>query len=177
MGRSCSGSIIALRSAIPAFHPTDEDLSVRTPALVSAPFLKIVLQRQLADLGMEGLEIHSRRCGSAFASPRKTPTAPSRNWLFHCVIWLVCTSNCSDNSESVFSPLMAAKATLALKPAVWFLRGRSAHLFSSSRHFRLRMNKNLHLTPLSEFAEPALYESNITTQVGQIRWSKWATPE
>ena len=32
-------------------------------------------------------------------------------------------SNCCANSASVFSPFMAAKATFALKPGVWFRRG------------------------------------------------------
>ena len=41
----------------------------------------------------------------SLASP-KTPSAPSRSWLFHCVIWFACTSNCWANSERVFSPFL-----------------------------------------------------------------------
>ena len=53
--------------------------------------------------------------GSAFASAPKTPEAPSRSCERHCVIWFGCTSNCCASSASVLSPLMAARATLALK--------------------------------------------------------------
>src|ERR1017187_3692170 len=74
---------------------------------------------------------------SPFASPPKTPIAPSKSWLFHCVIWLACTSNSCANSESVFSPLMAAKATFALKVAVWFRRGRLLICSPHPSHFRL----------------------------------------
>ena len=60
----------------------------------------------------------------AFAAPPNTPEAPSRSWARHCVIWLGCTSNCWASSASVFSPLMAASATFALKAGLWFRRGR-----------------------------------------------------
>ena len=38
--------------------------------------------------------------------------------------WFGCTSNCWASSASVFSPLMAAIATFALKAGLWFRRGR-----------------------------------------------------
>jgi hypothetical protein len=38
------------------------------------------------------------------------------------VIWFGWTSNCCANSASVFSPLIAANATFALKADVWFRR-------------------------------------------------------
>src|SRR6202034_1924355 len=59
-----------------------------------------------------------------WASPAKTSAAPPRSWARHAVIWFGWTSNCCANSASVFSPFKAANATLALKAALWFRRGR-----------------------------------------------------
>src|SRR5277367_1187585 len=51
--------------------------------------------------------------GSAEPEPN-TPAAPSNNCAFHAAICVVCTSCSCASSDSVFSPLIAAKATLAL---------------------------------------------------------------
>jgi hypothetical protein len=53
--------------------------------------------------------------------------------------------------DSVFSPLIAAKATFALKPAEWFLRGRL--LIGSPRHSQIKAvhQQNRHLYPCSVF--------------------------
>jgi hypothetical protein len=53
--------------------------------------------------------------------------------------------------DSVFSPLIAAKTTFALKPAEWFLRGRL--LIGSPRHSQLKAvhQQNRHLYPCSVF--------------------------
>jgi hypothetical protein len=71
------------------------------------------------------------------------------------VIWLARTSNCSASSANIFSPEIAAKATLALNAAEWFLGGRlliGAPLLS---HLRLKRTEPP-LIRLPEFAEPAL---------------------
>src|SRR6266542_1927156 len=57
------------------------------------------------------------------AGVRNTPIAPSSSCAFHCTIWLAWTSNFSDSSAKVLSPLSAASATFALYVAVWFLLG------------------------------------------------------
>src|SRR5258708_5219883 len=53
-----------------------------------------------------------------------TPAAPSCSCVFHCVIWLGCTSKCCASSATVFWPLTAANATFALNAGVWFRRAR-----------------------------------------------------
>src|SRR6185369_11174207 len=53
-----------------------------------------------------------------------TPAAPSWSCVFHCVIWLGCTSKCCASSVTVFWPLIAANATFALNAGVWFRRAR-----------------------------------------------------
>src|SRR3954454_12343143 len=52
------------------------------------------------------------------------PEAASTRCAFQAVIWFGCTSYCCANSASVFSPLIAASATLALKPGAWVRRVR-----------------------------------------------------
>src|ERR1022692_3428276 len=85
----------------------DHRFALRSPALVSAPSKKSFSRVSAPILACSVLRSTADAAGSVFDSPPKTPTAPSSNWLFHCVIWLACTSNCSANSDSVFSPLMA----------------------------------------------------------------------
>jgi hypothetical protein len=60
----------------------------------------------------------------------KTSAALSNNWAFQAVIWFGWTSNIWASSASVFSPFSAAKATFALKAAVWLRRGRLVMVFS-----------------------------------------------
>ena len=83
--------------------------------------------------------------------------APSRSWPRQCVIWFGCTSNCWASSASVFSPLMAAIATFALKAGLWFRRGRFRHGRSSVLGNLLTDLERLHHSaPLSRFPEPPL---------------------
>jgi hypothetical protein len=56
-------------------------------------------------------------------------------------------SNCSANSASVFSPLIAAKATFALNAAVWFLRGRLLIRSPLHSHLKAAGEQNFHLNP------------------------------
>jgi hypothetical protein len=48
---------------------------------------------------------------------------------------------------SVFSPLIAAKATLALNAAVWFLRGRLLIRSPLRSHLKAAGKQNFHLNP------------------------------
>src|ERR1035438_3451619 len=114
--------------------------TLSNPALVSAPSKKSFSRVNWPILACKDFTSTVVVASSAFASP-KTPAAPSRSWLFHCVIWLACTSNCSASSESVFSLLSAAKATLALNTAEWFLRGRLLIGSPLLSHLRLRKNR------------------------------------
>jgi DNA-binding transcriptional LysR family regulator len=52
--------------------------------------------------------------GDAASAPN-TPAAPSRRRPFQSVIWLGCTSKSCASSERVFSPFIAAKATIAFE--------------------------------------------------------------
>src|SRR5450755_1892062 len=70
------------------------------------------------------------------AGDRNTPIAPSSNCVFHCVIWLPCTSYFSTSSASVLSPFNAAKATFALNAAVWFRLGLLIALLLCGRYPR-----------------------------------------
>jgi imidazolonepropionase-like amidohydrolase len=74
------------------------------------------------DLGVKRLHINGRgrvgcRTGGA-KKPRATRCA------LQAVIWFGCISYCWANSASVFSPLRAASATLALKAEAWVRRVR-----------------------------------------------------
>src|SRR3954471_6348794 len=107
---------------------TCQGIRVRSPALGAEGwcyrFLGIVLQRQLADLGVQRLHIDRRRLRSIAAGGTENISSPPSSCAFHEVIWFGCTSNCSASCAMVRSPLMAASATFALKDAVWFRRGR-----------------------------------------------------
>src|SRR3954451_10137296 len=85
----------------------------------------------------------------------KRPEAASTTWAFQAVIWFGCTSYCCANSASVFSPLIAASATLALKPAAWVRRVRLVMLAPDPRHPR-RSQAEIPLIGLSEFGRPPL---------------------
>src|SRR5207249_743303 len=62
--------------------------------------------------------------GSDFSAAPNTFAAPSRSCFLQSVIWFACTSYCCASSASVFSPLIAARATFALKAGLWFRRAR-----------------------------------------------------
>src|SRR5436305_11097747 len=84
------------------------------------------------------------------------PEAASTRCPFHAVIWFGCTSYCCANSASVFSPLIAASATLALKPGAWVRRVRLVILAPDPRHSR-RSQAEFPLIRLSEFGRPPLF--------------------
>src|SRR5688500_1805103 len=93
-----------------------------TPALPSACSKKSLAKVSSPILACSVFTSTGGVAAAAFSAPN-TPAAPSRSCAFHWVIWLGCTSNCCANSARVFSPLKAARATLALKAGEWFRRG------------------------------------------------------
>src|SRR4029077_14119155 len=93
--------------------------------------------------------------GCADDPPSNTPGAPSSSCAFHAAICVVCTScNCA-NSASVFSPLIAAKATFALNIGLWLRRERLDMLPPATRHQR-RNQAGKTLIGLFRFAQPPL---------------------
>src|SRR5271170_7958515 len=64
-------------------------------------------------------------------------------------------SYCCASSASVFSPLMAASATFALKAGLWVRRARLAIVAPDPQHSR-RSQADFPLIGLSEFARPPL---------------------
>jgi len=95
-----------------------------------------------------------------------TSAAPSSRCAFHAVIWFGWTSYSCANSASVFSPLMAANATFALKAGLWFRRARLVILAPDPRQ-PCRAQAGNPLNGLSEFSQPPLSvdtSSNSTTK-------------
>src|SRR3954453_9071776 len=86
------------------------------------------------------------------------PEAASTRWAFQAVIWFGCTSYCCANSASVFSPLIAASATLALKAAAWVRRVRLVMFAPDPRQLR-RSQAEIPLIGLSEFVRPPLWQA------------------
>jgi hypothetical protein len=114
----------------------DHLLALSNPALVSTPSKKSFSRVNWPIFACSVFPSTAASAGSAFASPPKTPAAPSSYWLFHGVIWLACTSNCCANSVRGFSPSHAARATFALNAAVWFRRERLLMPSPVSGHLR-----------------------------------------
>src|SRR5215212_8657625 len=103
-------------------RPVDHRLALGRPALLSAPSKKSFVSVSSPILAWSVLT----STGGVPASARgpKTPAAPSSSNAFQAVTWFGWTSNCCASSASVFSPLMAATATFALKAGLWFRRDR-----------------------------------------------------
>src|ERR1700676_2092027 len=90
------------------------------PALLSAPAKKSFSSASSPILACSTFKSTAGRASWLAAPEPNTPAAPSRSCAFQLVIWFGCTSNSCASSASVFSPLMAANATFALKAGVWF---------------------------------------------------------
>src|SRR5438552_5394111 len=90
--------------ALPSAEPKKSLASVSSPILAWRAFIATV--------------------GSDFSAAPNTFAAPSRSCFLQSVIWFACTSYCCASSASVFSPLIAARATFALKAGLWFRRAR-----------------------------------------------------
>src|SRR5476651_1678874 len=103
------------------------------PALLSAPAKKSFSSASSPILACSTFKSTAGRASVLAAPEPNTPAAPSRSCAFQLVIWFGCTSNCCARSASVFSPLMAASATFALKTGVWFRRVRFVMLYPDPR--------------------------------------------
>src|SRR5499427_8008095 len=112
--------LLADRQIVPAVN---HRFALSNPALLSAPSKKSFSSVSSPILACSAF---TSTTGSASLPPPgpKTSAAPPSSCAFQVVIWLGCTSNCSASCASVRSPLMAARATFALKAGVWFRRGR-----------------------------------------------------
>src|SRR6516162_9879516 len=112
--------LFADRQIVPAVN---HRFALSNPALLSAPSKKSFSNVSSPILACSAF---TSTTGSAAlpASGPKTSAAPPSSCAFQVVIWLGCTSNCSESCASVRSPLIAARATFALKAGVWFRRSR-----------------------------------------------------
>src|ERR1700733_7045653 len=142
----------AQRQSVPA---VDHRFALSKPALpsaadkksfssVSSPIFACSVFRSTPPLGD----------GSAEPEPN-TPAAPSNNCAFPAAICVVCTSCSCASSASVFSPLIAAKATFALNVGLWLRRDRLDMFPPATRHQR-RNQAGQPLIGLFRFAQPPL---------------------
>src|SRR3954471_7391513 len=140
-------------------RPVDHRLALSRPALLSAPSKKSFVRVSSPILAWRVLTSTGGGApGSVLASAPNTPAAPSKSSAFQAVIWFACTSNCCASSASVFSPLMAANATFALKAGLCARRVRFVMLAPDPRHYR-RFQADPPLIALSEFGQPPLFAS------------------
>src|SRR5512135_310883 len=98
----------------------DHRFALSMPALLSAPAKKSFSKASCPILACSSFR---STAGAATESPPNTLAARSSSWCFQSLIWLGCTSCNFASSASVFSPLMASTATLALNTGEWFRRG------------------------------------------------------
>src|SRR6516162_5127214 len=91
--------------------------ALSNPALLSAPSKKSFSNVNSPILACSAFT--STTGSAALPAPGpKTSAAPPSSCAFQVMIWLGCTSNCSASCAIVRSPLMAARATFALKAGV-----------------------------------------------------------
>src|SRR5271155_5101618 len=135
----------------------DHRLALSRPALLSAPSKKSFSQVRAPILACS---VFTSPEGSPArpASDPNPPAAPSSSRPFQSVIWFGCTSKSCASSASVFSPFTAAKATFALKAAVWFRLARLVMVSPDPRHTRRSQAENP-LILLPRFPKPPLIAS------------------
>ena len=113
-------------------------------------FLGNVLQRQFVDLRVQALQVNALSGRFACVSA-KDPGGAFEKLGFPLSDHVELRAN----SASVFSPFRAAKATFALKDAVWFRRGL---LLIVSPELLARCQADVPLIVLSEFPGPPLWD-------------------
>src|SRR6201981_1621365 len=135
----------------------DHRFALSNPALVSAPSKKSFSSVSSPILACSDFTSTAGVAGVPPPGP-KISEALASSCDFHVVIWLGWTSKCSASWAIVRSPLMAARATFALKAGEWFRRGRL--LMGSPVHgdYR-RYQAEIPLIALSKFPRPALSRS------------------
>jgi hypothetical protein len=117
---TCTPSRCSCRQCVVS---VDHGFALSNPALVSARSKKVVLQRQLSDLGVQRRQVH-RGHGLAAACEDVRGALPQRR--FHLMTWLACSSNSLRSSAIVLSSRKAANATRALNAGLWVRRLRRA---------------------------------------------------
>src|SRR3982751_4137842 len=140
------------RQRVPA---VDHRFALSSPALPSAPDKKSFSSVSSPILACNVFTSTAGADALPAAPAPNTPAAPSVSCAFYPVIWFGCTSKCCANSASVFSPLMAAKATFALKAGLCVRRVRFVMLAPDPRHHR-RFQADPPLIALAEFGQPPL---------------------
>src|SRR3954454_8490043 len=136
-----------------AMVTVDHRFALSKPAWLSAPAKKSLSSVSSPILACSTFK--STTGAASAAPPPNNSAAPSSIRALHAVIWLGCTSYCCARSASVFSPLMAATATFALKAGWCVRRARLAIVTPDMRHSR-RSQADFPLIGLSEFAQPPL---------------------
>src|SRR5271157_2451949 len=153
----------------------DHRFALSRPALLSAP-----AKKSFSSVSSPILACRTFRSTAGVASipetpEPKTPAAPSNNCAFQAVIWFGCKSYWCANSASVFSPLIAANATLALKPGAWVRRARLVMVSPVTRHCR-RSQADFPPIDLSEFPRPPLHNRqnppHTLREVPRAGWSR-----
>ncbi len=132
-----------------------------------------MIQRQLTDLGVKGFQIDGWRHRFGTSLSPKYPGGLFEQLRLPLGDLVGGTSNCCVSWANVFSPLIAAKATFALKAGAWFRRGRLLIVSLDSGHFA-RYQAETPLIPLSKFAEQPLY-SRPSEIFAFVDGSKFAT--
>ena len=113
----------------------DHRFALSSPALVSAPSKKSFSSVSSPILACSVFRSTAAVAGSALASPPKTPAAPSRSWLFHCVIWLAMYVKLLRQLGKCLFSLDGGQSHLRLECRCVVPARTSAHLLSSSQPF------------------------------------------
>src|ERR1700741_2927447 len=132
----------------------DHRFALSNPALVSAPSKKSFSSVSSPILACSDFTSTAGVAGVPPPGP-KISEALASSCDFHVVIWLGWTSKCSASWAIVRSPLMAARATFALKAGEWFRRGRLLMVSPVHGNYR-RCQAEIPLIVLSRFPRPAL---------------------
>src|SRR5580693_4522044 len=138
--------------------PVDHRFALGRPALPSAPAKKSTSSVSSPILACNTFTSTADAASSPALPDPNIPATPSITCAFQAVIWFGCTSYCCASSASVFSPLMAASATLALNAGAWVRRARLVMVAPDLRHAR-RSQAEIPLINLSEFGQPPLSTS------------------
>jgi hypothetical protein len=101
----------------------DHRFALSNPALLSALSKKSFSSASSPIFACSAFISVAGAAGAVLLSAPNTSAALLSSCAFQVVIWFGWTSNCSANYTRVLSPLIAAKATFALKAGECFRRG------------------------------------------------------
>jgi hypothetical protein len=148
-------------------------LCARTADATEHAGQKIVLQRQLADLGVQGLDVGA---GITLVRCRREDLGSALEQLGSTLANLVrVASNCSASSTRVLSPRIAAGATFALNVAESFRRGR--FICSSAMRSPIRAELQLIRLPISRsHLSRTTCAAGLQRVAGLTRWALLLLP-